>query len=152
MLHILPLSEAVLKTPGIIKISSISILLTQLPVVSACLMLSHSSILSAGSKVTALKVPLQGQEHPDPHRKPEINKLDPTSSVLTLPTAQAAAGDQPTRPLVMGTQPGKQLQPTQAVALRGVWALVTTALPTFIPTHLFQEPESQEKWGRKKQK
>lgn len=87
-----------LKTPSIIKISSISMLLTQPPVVSACLVLSHGSILSAGSKVTALKVPLQGQEHPDPHRKPGINKVNPASSVLTPPTFQVAAGDQPTVP------------------------------------------------------
>lgn len=33
-------------------------------------------------------------------------------------------------------------QGTQEVALRGFWALVTTALPTLIHTHTFQEPES----------
>lgn len=99
MLHVLPLSEVVMETHSIIKISSISMHLTQLPVVSACLVLSHGSILSADSKVTALKVPLWGQEHPDGPRKPGINKMDSTSSVLTPPTSQVAAGDQPTVPL-----------------------------------------------------
>lgn len=88
-----------METPSIIKISSISMHLTQLPVVSACLVLSHGSILPAGSKVTALKVPLRGQAHPDGLKKPGINKVDPTSSVLTPPVSQVAAGDQPTVPL-----------------------------------------------------
>lgn len=77
--------------------------------------------LSADSKVTAL----QGQDHPDLHRKPGINKVDPTCSVLT--PLSLCHGD---------TAREK----------------VTTALPTFIPTHPFQGPESQEKWGRKKEK
>lgn len=107
MLHVLPLSEAVLEAPGIIKISSISMHLTQLPVVSAHLVLSHGSILSAGSKVTAVKAPLQGQEQPDTHRKPGSNKVDSTDSVLTHPTSQVAAGDQPTVPLRWGHGQGK---------------------------------------------
>lgn len=98
MLHVFPLSEVVLETPGIIKISSISVHLTHLPVVSVYLVLPQSSILSAGSKVTALKAPLWGQEHPDPHRKPGMNKVEPMSSVLTPPTSQVSAGDQPTVP------------------------------------------------------
>lgn len=98
MLRVLPLSAVVTETPGIIKISSISMHLTQLPVVSARLMLSHGSILSAGSKVTGVKVPLQGQEHPDAHRKPGSNKVHSTASVLTHPASQVVAGDKPTVP------------------------------------------------------
>lgn len=88
--------------------------------------------LSAGSKVTAL----QGQEHPDLHRKPGINKVHPTSSVLTPPIFLVAAGTSPLS-LCHGDTAREK---------------ATTALPTFIPTHPFQEPESQEKWGRKKEK
>lgn len=63
-------------------------------------------------------------------------------------TAWGAAGHQPT--FMMGTVGWGQ--DSQAVAPGDVWALMTTALPTFIPTHPCQETESGQKTGKEEEK
>lgn len=104
--------------PGTIEISSVSMHSTQLPMISACLVLSHGSILSAGSKVTAMKAPVggaeQGQGHLDAHRKPRSNtgghcssslcsRLQETPKELTPCTQHRCLQGTSHPPFVMGT-------------------------------------------------
>jgi len=136
---------------------------TRLPAVSARLVLSHSSILSAGSKVAAVRAPVRGAEPgpgtPLPTESLGARRVDaaarPRAHPSNSPPGELAALTQPG--WLQGPSPSPlrdgRLSPARdkpAVALGDVWVLMTTALPTFIPTQTRQEPESGLKRGRKK--
>lgn len=149
------------------KISSISMHLTQSPMVSAHLTLSHSSVLSKVTKVTATRAPIcraeRGQGHPDAHRKSGSNTggCCSLSSPLQQPPRELAPLTQPrglqgTSPPSLHDRDSRQqtqgrLLSAQAAAPGDVWALMTTALPTFIPTHPCQGQDKNGE-GRKEKK
>lgn len=149
------------------KISSISMHLTQSPMVSARLMLSHSSVLSKVTEVTARRAPIRraerGQGHPDAHRKSGSNTggCCSLSSPLQQPPRELAPLTQPrglqgTSPPSLHNRDSRQqtqgrLLSAQAAAPGDVWALMSTAVPTFIPTHPRQGQDKNGE-GRRKEK